>query len=56
MTLHDKIMKLYPELTYDDFSSVGGTIELQNDGQGDYIKSWTNKNPRPTEKQLAAVV
>jgi hypothetical protein len=55
MTLYDKIISLYPELTTADFSSFGATIQLQNDGQGDYIKSWSNHNPEPTAAQLAAI-
>ena len=53
MTLFDKIMAIYPELTQQDFTTV---ITLQNDsdGKGDYIKSWTHPTlPRPTEEQLA---
>lgn len=52
MTLYDKIMKLYPSLTQQDFLTV---ITLQNDsdGNGDYIKSWNHPTlPRPTEEQL----
>lgn len=54
MTLYDKIMALYPELTQADFLS---TIRLQNDsdGKGDYIKEWLHPvYPRPTEEQLGA--
>ena len=52
MTLFDKIMALYPELTTQDFLTV---ITLQNDsdGKGDYIAAW--KHPtleKPTEEQL----
>lgn len=53
MTLYDKIMALYPELTDNDFFTV---ITLQNDsdGNGDYIKEWNHPTlPRPTEEQLA---
>jgi hypothetical protein len=39
MTLYDKIMALYPELTPQDFMT---TIRLQNDSD----------NPRPTDTQL----
>jgi hypothetical protein len=51
--MYDKIMKLYPSLTQQDFLTV---IQLQNDsdGNGDYIKSWNHPTlPRPTEEQLA---
>lgn len=55
MTLYDKIMALYPELTQTDFLT---TIRLQNDsdGKGDYIAAWDHpKYPRPTDEQLAEV-
>jgi len=56
MSLYEKIIKLYPELTSNDFMPTIGTILLQNDsdGKGDYIKEW--KHPtlvKPTEEQLA---
>jgi hypothetical protein len=57
MTLYDKIMSLYPELTNDDFNIMTGTIKLQNDsdGKGDYIKEWNHPTlPKPTDEQLGA--
>jgi XkdW protein len=56
MALYDQIIAIYPTLTQADFSPNGGTILLQNDsdGKGDYIKSWTNSNPQPTQEQLTA--
>lgn len=53
MTLYDKIISLYPELTDHDFMTV---ITLQNDsdGKGDYIAKWEHPTlARPTEEQLA---
>ena len=52
MTLLEKIMVLYPELTQQDFMD---TIRLQNDsdGRGDYIAVWEHTLPKPTEEQLA---
>ena len=53
MTLYDKVMVLYPELTTQDFLT---TIRLQNDsdGNGDYIAKWEHPTlTRPTEEQLA---
>ena len=50
--MYDKIMKLYPSLTPQDFMTV---ITLQNDSdnRGDYIKKWEHPTlPRPTEEQL----
>ena len=52
MTLYDKIMKIYPNLTTQDFMTV---IRLQNDSdnRGDYIKAWNHPTyPRPTDEQL----
>ena len=53
MTLYDKIMTLYPNLTQQDFLTV---ITLQNDsnGKGDYIKEWNHPTlAKPTAEQLA---
>jgi hypothetical protein len=50
--MYDKIIKIYPNLTTQDFMTV---IRLQNDsdGKGDYIKSWDHPTyPRPTDEQL----
>jgi hypothetical protein len=52
--MYDKIMKLYPSLTQQDFLTV---ITLQNDsdGKGDYIAKWEHPTlARPTEEQLNA--
>ena len=54
MTLYDKIITLYPEITVRDFLTV---ITLQNDsdGRGDYIAKWDHPTlPRPTDAQLEA--
>jgi len=54
MTLYDKIMALYPDLTTQDFMT---TIRLQNDsnGVGDYIAFWEHPtHTRPTDEQLGA--
>jgi len=55
MTLYEKIIALYPELSTFDFAS--GIIILQNDsdGKGDYIAKWEHTLPRPTDEQLGAV-
>jgi hypothetical protein len=53
--MFEKILKLYPELTVEDFSPRG-TILLQNDsdGKGDYIAKWEHPTlAKPTEEQLA---
>ena len=52
MTLYQKILSLYPELTDKDFMSV---ITLQNDsdGKGDYIAKWEHPTlAQPTQEQL----
>ena len=54
MSLYEQIIQIYPTLTNNDFMVNKGTILLQNDGKGDYIKSWTNDFPQPTEEQLTA--
>jgi hypothetical protein len=58
MTLTEKIKSIYPELSNDDFAPVRGTINLQNesDGNGDYIKSWNHPTLiQPTQAQLDAI-
>ncbi len=58
MTLPEKILKIYPELTLDDFTNPQRTIALQNDsdGKGDYIAKWEHPTlPRPTDEQLGAI-
>lgn len=58
MSLYEKIITIYPELTNADFSPTFETILLQNDsdGKGDYIKSWNHPvYPQPTQAQLDGV-
>jgi len=53
MTLYEKIMALYPNLTAQEFVTV---ITLQNDsdGKGDYIAKWEHPTlARPTDEELA---
>ena len=57
MTLPEKILALYPQLTMEDFMPEG-TIMLQNDsdGKGDYIKSWNHPTlSKPTDEELGAI-
>ena len=56
MSLFEKILTIYPELTIEDFSPRRGTIVLvdNNDGHGAFIESWNHPTlPQPTEEQLA---
>ena len=58
MTLYEKIITIYPQLTSADFASPFETILLQNDsdGKGDYIKEWSHPTyPQPTQAQLDGV-
>jgi hypothetical protein len=55
MSLFNKIIAIYPQLTEKDFG-VDGTIRLQNDsdGKGDYIAKWEHSTlAKPTAEQLA---
>lgn len=55
MTLYEKIISIYPQLTDNDFLTV---IRLQNDsdGKGDYIAKWEHPTlQRPTDEQLAEI-
>jgi hypothetical protein len=54
MTLFEKLVAIYPELSEKDFGALG-SIRLQNDsdGKGDYIAEWNHPTyPKPTEEQL----
>ena len=58
MTLYEKIISIYPQLTDADFYPIRGVITLQNDsdGNGDYIKSWNHPTlTQPTQAQLDAI-
>lgn len=58
LSLYNKIMIIYPDLTVDDFRlDRKGFIILRDDGEGAYIYSWTHPiYPRPTQEQLDAIV
>lgn len=56
MTLYEKILIIYPELSTYNFAR--GNIILQNDsdGKGDYIAKWDHPTlPRPTDEQLEGI-
>jgi len=53
--MYEKIIKIYPQLTAEDFSPRG-TIFLQDDGQGAYIAKWEHPTlAEPTQEQLDGV-
>lgn len=53
MSLPTQIKIIYPEITDSDFI---GSIILQDDGNGAYIKTWDHPTlTQPTDEQLAAV-
>lgn len=56
MTLYDKIISLYPELSTYDFGL--GAIRLQDDsdGKGVYIAKWEHPTlAQPTKEQLDGI-
>ena len=56
MTLYEKLLSIYSELS--DYDFADGTIELRNDsdGNGDYIAKWEHPTlAQPTQEQLDAV-
>ena len=54
MTLYEKVLAIYPELS--DYDFAFGDIRLQNDGDGDYIAKWEHPTlAQPTQEQLDAV-
>jgi hypothetical protein len=54
MNLHNEIIKIYPELTDNDFLPKQGKINLQDDsdGQGPYIAKWDYSKPIPEGLKL----
>ena len=56
MTLSEKIMAIYPELTTKDFNPFEGTIVLQDnsDGKGAFIREWNHPTlAKPTDEELS---
>ena len=54
MTLYEKLLSIYPELS--EYDWVDGDIRLQNDGDGDYIAKWEHPTlAQPTQEQLDGV-
>lgn len=53
MTLHEKILKLYPDLPNEPWINHGIVLQNDSDGRGDYIAKWDHPTlPRPTQEQL----
>lgn len=42
MSIYEKIKAIYPALKLEDFIPAKNIIVLQNDGEGDYIKTWNH--------------
>lgn len=56
MTLTEKIVDIYPELSGTPFIKVGIHLQNDSDGRGDYIAEWNHPTyPQPTPEQLEAV-
>ena len=54
MTLYEKIIAIYPELSAYDFAFGAITLQNDSDGKGDYIAKWEHPTlPRPTDEELA---
>lgn len=59
LSLYEKILKIYPDLTDEDFRmDMNGYIILKDDGDGViYIYKWTHPTyPKPTQQQLDEIV
>lgn len=52
MSLYNEIIAVYPELSSTDFEPKIGKINLQNDGDGDYIVKWEYEKPIPAGLKL----
>ena len=54
MTLYEKIIAVYPELTDADFMPSSGLINLRDDsdGLGAYIEKWEYAQPIPDGLKL----
>ena len=52
--MYEKIIAIYPELTIEDFLPEFGSINLRDEGQGDYIAKWEHPTlAKPTDEELA---
>lgn len=56
MTLYEKILAIYPELSSYDFENEDIVLQNNSDGSGDYIAKWEHPTlTKPTDEQLSAV-
>jgi len=57
MGLYEKIITIYPELADHPEYFYNGTIQLQDnsDGNGPFIAIWNYEKPQPTPEELAAI-
>lgn len=54
MTLYEKIIALYPELTDYDFADGDIILQDNSDGNGAYIKTWNHPTlAKPTDEELS---
>jgi len=53
MSFVEKIIKIHKSLKISDFHPISGSIILQDDGEGAYIKEWNHETlEKPTDEQL----
>jgi len=56
MTLYQKIISIYPELSTYDFVFGDITLQDDSDGKGPYIAKWEHPTlAQPTKEQLEAI-
>ena len=56
MTLYEKILTIYPELSSYNFENEDIVLQNDSDGSGDYIAKWEHPTlAKPTDEQLAAL-
>jgi len=56
MTLYEKILAIYPELSSYNFENEDIVLQNNSDGSGDYIAKWEHPTlTKPTEEQLLAL-
>lgn len=56
MTLYEKILALYPQLSNYNFADKEIRLQNDSDGRGDYIAKWEHPDyPQPTDEQLAGI-